>query len=91
MSKPPDTALPLCVGQYKASHHDSDPERISRIRQDLLGPGWAFEPELAAALRVSTRTIQRLPLPWKRGPGGKRVYDVPAAHEVIKRHLTPSE
>ena len=43
------------------------------------------ESELADALNVSSKTVQRLGLPFTRGPGGKRIYNIACARDVLAK------
>ena len=57
------------------------------LRQRLL-PDWEFEEEMAAALGVSRRTVQRLGLPFER-VGKRRAYQVSGSREVLRRRIAP--
>jgi len=62
-------------------------ERIARIRRAVL-PAECTEQDLAAALEVSRRTVQRLGLPYRR-IGHRRYCDIQASARVL-HGLPPS-
>jgi hypothetical protein len=60
------------------------PERESELRKLLGLDATGFEDELAAVLRCSGRTVQRLELPFLV-VGNKRLYDLRIAAEKLRR------
>lgn len=55
--------------------------RVHRIRDELL-PDGAFESEIAEALNLSRRQVQRLGLPYRKN-GEVRIYDIAGSRGVI--------
>ena len=60
------------------------PEREREIRELLGLADTGFEDEIAEVLRCSTRTVQRLDLPYTV-IGNKRLYDLRVAAEKLRR------
>jgi hypothetical protein len=64
------------------------PIHLEKLREALL-PGWAYEDDVAAALKISRRTVQRLGLPYAH-VGPHRVYHVSGASAVLMKKRSPA-